>query len=66
VGQPTYIEAEGKREVYLYYISDQEIYLLFFKSGVYRQGIVTDMNWMKWARSGHRFQPYNDLLIVTL
>jgi len=55
VGQPTYTEAEGDREVYLYYISDQEIYLLFFESGVYRQGIVTDTNWMKWVRSGHRF-----------
>ena len=54
VGQPTYIEAKGDRTVFLYYISDQEIYILVFESGVYTQGIITDANWMQSAHSGPR------------
>ena len=55
VGQPTYIVEEGARAICLYYISDQEIYVLFFESGVYTQGIITDMNRLKFAHSSRRF-----------
>lgn len=60
VGQPGHITRSGNRALYVYYVSDQEIYGLFFESGVYTEGVVdTYENWMKVTNqatnNGHRY-----------
>jgi hypothetical protein len=50
VGQPSHREGDQNLAYCIYYISDQEIYLLVFESGVYTEGYVdTRENWMKAA-----------------
>jgi hypothetical protein len=50
VGQPTHMERERNVAYCVYYVSEQEIYLLVFESEVYTEGYVdTRENWMKAA-----------------
>ena len=50
VGQPSHREGDANQAYCIYYISDQEIYLLVFESGVYTERYVdTRENWMKAA-----------------
>ena len=50
IGQPSHREGDQSLAYCIYYISEQEIYLLVFESEVYTEGYVdTRENWMKAA-----------------